>query len=226
MLDRSTRIFLAAEAVLWAGFLYLDLFQGGAGSAPVKYAGVVLCLVFALRAASRGGDRLTAAALAFTAAADVFLLLLDRHYLAGVALFCVVQGLYLERIRKSGGGTGPLLRLALSLASLAALARLGLLDALNALSMLYFSNFLCNVLRAARLPGRPGRLFFWGLLLFLCCDVCVGIFNQPGLFPPALSVFAAVGMWLFYLPGQVLIALSSRSGRPAVRETGQKFGSW
>jgi len=210
MRDGKTKLFLAAEAALWAAFLCLDLFRDGEGTVPLKYAGVVLCLIFSLYAAARGGDALTAAALAFTVGADTFLLLLDRWYILGVGLFCVVQGLYLGRILRANGGRAlwPL-RLGLSLAALVLLARLGLLDPLNALSLFYFSNFFCNVLQAARLPGRGGRLFFFGLLLFLCCDVCVGMFNQPGLVPAGLYAFAAVGMWLFYLPGQVLIALSA-----------------
>lgn len=52
------------------------------------------------------------------------------------------------------------------------------------------------------------RLFSIGLWLFLCCDLCVGLFQNPQLVPPAVSAFVSVGMWLFYLPAQVLIALS------------------
>jgi TRAP-type C4-dicarboxylate transport system permease small subunit len=52
------------------------------------------------------------------------------------------------------------------------------------------------------------RMFAWGLVLFLCCDLCVGVFNQSALFSDALYAAAKFGMWLFYLPGQVLIALS------------------
>ncbi len=213
--DRLAKLFLAAEAALWASFLYRDLFRSGAGTVPLKYAGVVLCFVFSLYALARGGDALTAAALAFTVGADTFLLLLNRWYILGVGLFCVVQGLYLVRIRRANGGRmlWPL-RLGLFLAALALLAGLDLLDPLNALSLFYFSNFFCNVLQASRLPGRGGRLFFVGLLLFLCCDVCVGMFNQPGLVPAGLCAFAGVGMWLFYLPGQVLIALSALPGSP------------
>ncbi len=213
MRDGKAKLFLTAEAALWACFLYLDLFRDGVGTVPLKYAGVVLCLAFSLYALTRGGDALTAAALAFTVGADAFLLLLDRWYILGVGLFCVVQGLYLGRILRNNGGRAlwPL-RLGLSLAALALLARLELLDPLNALSLFYFSNFFCNMLQASRLSGRGGRIFFVGLLLFLCCDVCVGMFNQPGLVPAGLYAFAGVGMWLFYLPGQALIALSALPG--------------
>ena len=44
-------------------------------------------------------------AMAFTLAADTFLLLLDRWYGMGIVLFCVVQGLYLARIRRACGRT-------------------------------------------------------------------------------------------------------------------------
>ena len=58
------------------------------------------------------------------------------------------------------------------------------------------------------MKGRPGRLFALGLALFVGCDVCVGLFNAlPA--PSPLYSAASVGMWLFYLPSQALIALSA-----------------
>lgn len=55
-------------------------------------------------------------------------------------------------------------------------------------------------------------VFAVGLLLFICCDICVGLWN---LYPPPprlLREFAQVGMWFFYLPSQVLIVLSQETG--------------
>ena len=40
------------------------------------------------------------------------------------------------------------------------------------------------------------------------CDMLVAVSQFPSLFPAPLSSVAQVGMWLFYLPGQVLIVLS------------------
>ena len=204
-------LFLLLEGGVYAPFLAWDLLIGGPGSNPVKFFGILLCLAFALWAGSLpGGERLMGPALALTAAADVFLLLLDRDYLAGVALFCLVQLCYAVRIyRGSGGRSWRGLRLGLSLAALAALFALKLLTPLNALALVYFSNFLCNALSSLACPGGRARLFSAGLWLFLCCDVCVAAFQNPALVPPALAAFARVGMWLFYLPGQVLLALSA-----------------
>ena len=60
-----------------------------------------------------------------------------------------------------------------------------------------------------RLHGRGGRLLAVGLTLLLCCDVCVGLHNLSGPVPAAVTAFADVGMWLFYLPSQVCVALSA-----------------
>lgn len=201
--------FLLAEAVLYGTFLWRDLSPGGPGSTPVKYAAILSCALFSLLwALFGGGDRLTALALVLTGAADTFLLELDAHYAAGVLLFCGVQLCYFLRLypkkRRSLWGA----RLGLFLLSLAALRFLGLLTALNVLALFYFSNFLCNALLSLSCPGRRARIFSAGLCLFLCCDLCVAAYQFPGSLPDAVFQAARVGMWLFYLPGQVLIALS------------------
>ncbi len=82
---------------------------------------------------------------------------------------------------------------------------LGMGTALNLLAALYFVNFLVNACQSLTL--RSERLFAAGLWLFLLCDVCVGLRNQPSLLP-GLAGAAQAGMWLFYLPGQVLLVLS------------------
>lgn len=205
---RVLPLFLTVEAILYAAFLVWDVTIGGRGSNPIKFAGILLCLVYALYLGHLGGSRLVPAALALTALADVFLLLLDADYALGILLFCAVQGLYFVRIVRSGGRSLWGLRLGLFLLSLVVLNLLGLLIPLNILALFYFTNFFCNALASLGCSGWPRRLFSMGLWLFLCCDLCVGLFQNPQLVPPAMSPFVSVGMWLFYLPAQVLITLS------------------
>ena len=71
------RLFLAVQGLLYLWFLSWDLLDVG-DTRWIKYGSIVLCFLFALDQAARGGDRLTAAALAFTLGADAFLLVLDR----------------------------------------------------------------------------------------------------------------------------------------------------
>lgn len=205
---RVLPLFLTVEAILYAAFLIWDLTVGGPGSNPIKFAGILLCLAYSLYLSRQGGCRLVSAALALTVLADVFLLLLNAHYALGILLFCGVQGLYFIRIVRGGGRNLWGLRLGLFLLSLVVLNLLGLLIPLNILALFYFTNFFCNALASLSCSGRSMRLFSISLWLFLCCDVCVGLFQNPQLVPPAVSAFVSVGMWLFYLPAQVLIALS------------------
>jgi len=211
--NTGTLLFLTAEGALYAWFLALDLFRDGTGAVPVKYASIVLCALAAVCSACRGGDRLTAVALACTLGADTFLLLLDRCYLLGVLLFLGVQVCYALRLAREGAGLALPARGLLWAALTAALWLPGLLTPLTAAAALYLSSFLVNLALSRTCPGRPGHLLTWGLALYLCCDVWVGIYNYPQLFPPALHAAAEVCMWLFYLPGQVLLVLSGLPGR-------------
>ena len=205
-----TVAFTAAEGLLYLSFLILDLSGRGGETLWLKYAGILLCLVFATFCALRGEDRLVAPALLFTAGADWFLLIRNEHLLLGVALFLCVQTLYYLRLHRAGG-CRKLLWLRLTLAVVFTLAPFlipGMATPLNLLAMLYFSQLMSNTVLAWTLPDM--RIFALGLTLFVGCDLCVGLFN---ILPTASPLFSAasVGMWFFYLPSQVFIALSARS---------------
>lgn len=203
------------EGVLYAAFLALDLTGRDGASVPIKYGGVLLCLLFALACIPRGGDRLVPLALVLTAGADWFLLVRNDSYAVGIALFLGVQTVYYLRLRGHGTSDAYPLRAGLALGAGLALYALRLASPLNLLAGLYFSQLLSNTLLAWTQKGRRWRIFAVGLTLFVGCDLCVGLFNVlPGDHPlyPAVSV----GMWLFYLPSQVLIALSAET-----RKSGQ-----
>lgn len=196
--------FLSVEGALYAMFLVLDLVGQGSRAVPLKYGGVLLCLAFSLL----GTDRLVPLALALTAGADWFLLVRNDHYALGIALFLCVQAVYALRLCAGGAGSAFVLRAALALgAGLGAWAA-GLTALVELLAALYFSQLLANTLLAWRLRGGRWRTFALGLTLFVGCDVCVGLFN---VLPAGSRLYqaASVGMWLFYLPSQVLIALSA-----------------
>lgn len=201
-----TAVFLAAEAVLYAVFLTLDILGRSEQTLWLKYAGILLCLAFAALCALRGGDKLVAPALLLTACADWFLLIRSERLMLGVALFIGVQAIYLLRLYKAGAGAAVPLRLMLILVMLAILFWMDVASPLTLLALFYFSQLLANTILAWGIPRM--RRFALGLILFVGCDVCVGLFNSPDLFP-GLTSLVSVGMWFFYLPSQVLIALSA-----------------
>lgn len=197
-----TAVFLVVEGLIYCVFLALDLAGRGGQTIALKYTGILLCLLYALLCALRGGDRLVFPALLLTAGADWFLLVRGEHLTAGLVLFLAVQTLYLLRLRRLGAGSHFFLRAALALFLGAAVFLLRMASALNLLAALYFSQLLSNTILAWE---RRGHLFAIGLTLFVCCDICVGLFNLGLLLP-----VAQVGMWLFYLPSQVLIVCSAK----------------
>ena len=212
-----TAAFLGLEGVIYAAFLALDLTGRGGQTVSIKYAGVLLCLAFALLCAAKGGDRPVPIALALTACADWFLLVRNDCYALGVALFLCVQTVYFVRLRRAGAGSGYFLRSGLALGAGLAVYAAGMAAPLNLLAALYFSQLLSNTVLAWTLHGTRWRRFALGLTLFVGCDACVGLFNA---LPPASPLYPAVsvGMWLFYLPSQVLIALSALSEKEARHE--------
>lgn len=213
---RNLVLFLIIEGILYITFLMLDIFLPYSGwDVPIKYTSILLCFFGSFAAPENTDGQLTRAALFFTLLADLFLLVLDRWYLIGVASFCVVQLLYLTRIHRTGNrplSLRLLLRAALAVTLLALGAALDTLNPLTILTLIYFSQLAANFIASLSL-GRAGWQFALGLLLFMGCDICVGLCNLATVLPEAailsLLPFAQVGMWLFYLPSQVLITLSA-----------------
>lgn len=205
-----TSAFLIVEGILYALFLSMDMTVDRDQTIPIKYFGILLCLGFALLACVQwGGDRLVPLALALTAGADWFLLVRNDHYAVGIALFLCVQTVYYLRLRKDGAPDGWPLRAGLALCAGLGLYALDMASSLNLLAGLYFSQLLSNTILAWTLRGRTARRFALGLTLFVGCDVCVGCFNLQLSNSLFLHLLVYLGMWAFYLPSQVLIALSA-----------------
>ncbi len=207
----AKRCFLAAEGALYLTFLACDGFGIG-DSTYVKFTAIALVAFAGLFAGKTPDGRLTTAALLLTVCADVFLLLWNRWYAVGVALFFAVQVLYTLRLTQAEKrGRALVLRAVPAGLAAAVAAPYGLLTALPAAYIVWFAiNLAAGLRQAAVRRGRKDILFAVGLLLFFCCDLCVGAHNlPPEVLPVWLPGFAAVAMWAFYLPGQILILCST-----------------
>lgn len=204
---KAVGLFIALELVMYISYLTADFGFFDADSSKLKYLSIFLCLVFSAVFTAQGGERLITSAMVFTLAADYLLLVRNSDYALGLALFCAVQVIYFYVIYRENGKAFVPLRIGLFAAAFVLLWLFDIQSWFNALAAFYFTSFVCNVIQSI---GFKSKLFSMGLLLFLCCDICVGIFNLPRLAGTGLYSFATVGMWLFYLPGQVMIALSGR----------------
>ncbi len=207
MKNSMIKIFICLEAVLYLAFTAIDIYALG-DSKWLKFACIALCFAFSAFLGANGGEKLVTAAIGLAMAADVFLLLLDRYYIVGVGLFFVVQLLYFARIYRANGRKGAWqVKLFLFVGLIALLLNWGCEFPLLLFVAAYAAFFICNVMQAS---GSENKLFFAGLCVFLCCDICVGIHNMTAELPEWLHRAAAIGMWTFYLPSQVMLVLSGK----------------
>lgn len=196
-------------------FLVVDLFHLSMGlfSNLLKYAGILLCLIVTLilhRSAWNSLDAaLLASALFLTAAADLFLLLLNKP-IAGLLLFCAVHLIYIRRYRPAVFLPAAIVVLVVAAGCLAGALLAPGFPAKNALACLYGALLLsvaaCSV--CSDLPRANRRLAIAGMALFLLCDIHVALFNTLDIgnfyYP-----YASFLMWFFYLPSQALLAISA-----------------
>jgi len=83
------------------------------------------------------------------------------------------------------------------------------------ISLFYFSNELFNTIFSV-INIKKCPLLFCGLLLFLMCDIIIGLHVLTSIIsvPTLASVLAVLNTyfdlaWVFYIPSQLLISLSA-----------------
>lgn len=206
--------FLAIELVLY----YLILTTSGDLLVASSYLAIICCFTYALLNIKRF-DPLIFVGLAFTLAADYFLVVCSPiRQLWGMLCFLATQTLYAVSLHKARKSRGILcVRIGLTvIAEVVAIAVLkGKLDALAIISVCYYANLIVNII-AAFANFRQNKLFAIALVLFLLCDTVIGLQAACGVYLPISEesvIYKIIFMdfflsWFFYLPSQVLIALS------------------
>lgn len=220
-------IFILTEAAIYIAFNAIAA-SGGNDPIYLKYASVLVCLAFAggmCYFCGRDGIVLTVA-LAFTAFSDYFILVLDDLYELGVSTFIITQCAYLYRLyadRRDKLYISLSVRVLLVAILLTVLKLYAVLDFLVAVVATYIVMLFVNMAEALTLArlGYKNTLFALGMVLFFCCDICVGLNNFESVLGIELSrgllAFVSYAMWAFYLPSQVCIVCSARRGGLKIR---------
>ncbi len=219
------RIFIFTEIFIYIAYMTSDMGILSLPSVTLKYISIILCFAFSSFAAVKRRTRdsiLVAAAMLFTLISDTFLLVTDTHITFGLVTFCCVQLLYLFRIDGFGKKMwiSLFVRIFTSTGVCVFLGYERIFDINIALAVFYFIGLVLNFAESTKhaILRRDKRfaVFSVGLILFLCCDICVALHNMGAYISvPAMNravAFANIGMWLFYLPSQVLIVLSAITG--------------
>ncbi len=217
-------MFLCVSFVLIEGFLgvFLQCAEGDAVRVS-SYASVVLACLFCVAFASRHlAYWFTQAALLCTVGADYFLVLIvEREQLPAMIFFLFAQTFYFLRLYfEDKNKTRRRVHLAVRAGTVAVALLLTVLvlgekaDAVALVSMAYYASLLLNVVFSFLQNGFRS-LFSWGLALFILCDTVVGLSCiDPYLTIPTDSFLHVLLnpdfnlAWVFYLPSQVLLALS------------------
>ena len=215
------RLYTPAFLLLQGFLYYLILTTGGDTLVWSSFGAIVLCFLYALIG---GGKPLLIAGLACTVGADYFLVVCGaQDKLAGMVCFLAVQSLYAIYLHRQDFSKNWLwVRLgSIVAATLVTMAVLqGQTDALALVSLWYYANLILNTIMAFAKFWRFPRLAI-GFLLFILCDTVIGLqVAAQGYLPiPEGSllhqiIFMSFNLaWFFYLPSQVLIALSSKKNR-------------
>lgn len=219
---RIVKVFLLFIAILYIRFMYIDIYdiESIISSDRLKYLSMLLVLMISL---FTGDDalnvkdlKLLQTGLFITLIADLFLLILGRHYILGILLFSVVQIIYSSRYGftnlKKNIRNFIVIFSSLFIVYFVVDKLIFKLDFIWGMGLFYGICLLNSVIKAAKayrdrlFPKPNGHMILIGMVLFLLCDINVALYNilNEGLF----YNISSISMWLFYLPSQVLLSLS------------------
>jgi len=220
-MSKSTKTILIIFLVLMA-VIYADLmiFHRLFPARVLEYTAIVLCLFTLLTLRIHKADwLLVAIALCFTLVADTFLVLLEGYQIIATTAFVVAQSSYAFRLRYADQTHVQWIQririiLVVLLEVVAYLVLRSSFDPLVYITMLYLSLLIGNIIHAVSL-WKEQWIFAVALVLFLLCDVVVGLSVSGGYLnitsESLIGKIIALPInlaWLFYLPSQVLIVLS------------------
>lgn len=213
-------IFITAEAVMFCLIFFSELAIN-----ITSYLSICICLLYALITFDKTTDRLfLTLGLVFTAGADTFLVLLSNgNKVIAMCLFFMAQTMYfirlinvekLKKIRVIILTASGILVLTAAAATVSVL-KTGT-DALAIISTIYYAMLISNIIFAF-VNFKTVPLFAAGLVLFAMCDLVIGLGFLRGYIDISDDsiiskiVSAPINLaWIFYLPSQVLIALSRK----------------
>ncbi len=208
-----TWAFLFAEGILY----YLILTTQGSTLVASNFCSILLCFLFVL---AMGGTPLLILGMAGTVAADYFLVICNpMEQLWGMVCFLIVQALYAIFLHRQGYGRGWLaarLGVCTLIAGIALVVLGKNADALAIVSVLYYANIVINAVMAFGRFSKFPKLAI-GFILFILCDTVIGLQVASRGYLPIVKgsllhriIFMDFNLpWFFYLPSQVLIALTA-----------------
>ncbi|MGK0468611.1 lysoplasmalogenase family protein [Clostridium sp.] len=218
---------------LYIMFLYMDFYNVETiiTSASIKYLCILLCFLISILHTKnlhvdKVNDRdrqLLKLGLFITIIADLCLIILD-FYIIGVLFFTLVQIIYCVRYTNKNIKVMLIniftVFIFIVFAYAIAILFIGEINILLPISLFYVSCLLSSVIKAIKASinnlytSKIKHMIVFGMVLFLLCDACVALSNITVIFPlsdyimTSLHTISSLLIWVFYLPSQLLLALS------------------
>lgn len=225
-------MFFGIEGLLYLSYMFLDLFYTSLyeESILIKFLSIFFCFIYSLMWCRRDKTKsniILTISVTFIFISDLFILILEYNFV-GVCTFLIAQLLLLgylfileQDFTWKSYGMKFLRNILTSNIVLWIFSRLWIpIDTLFIISVIYIITFFYNLVEAVRFAcgnrKRKAKLFAFGMLLYFLCDLNVGIFNTmsyvetSSLWFQMTYEFATIAMWMFYLPGILLIVRSGR----------------
>lgn len=210
-----TAIFVALSLVLY----YFVLTASGNMLVISEFSAISVCFLFVL-ANSFLRDKLLTFGMFFTLCADFCLVICNPiEQIKGMVFFLIVQALYGVKLYQNNKSKVLLIARIIATAIAPIIVFLVIknkTDLLSCISVCYYVNLIFNII-SAFMSFNKNRLFAIALVLFLICDTVVGLQVAAGGYLDIAEgsliykiIFSGFNLaWLFYLPSQALLALTS-----------------
>lgn len=219
------KILVVLNIIIYMVFTWWDIFGASflISSDSLKFLSIIIVFIISLitreGALSFKDLHLLQFGLFITLLADFFLLFTDK-YILGIFLFSIVQILYSFRYEfrnlKLTIRNFIIIFVGLSIVHILLNKFVVELDFIWAMGLFYGICLLTSVRRAFKAcrykiyPEPNRQMILIGMILFLLCDINVALYNILGYISKTKIFYniSSVSMWLFYLPSQILLALS------------------
>jgi len=228
--NRLRKVYFILQLILYVTFMFLDIINSELYmvSNTLKFSSIILCFIYVcltLKVRTNNKDAyILLAAMFFTLLSDWFILMKDSFDL-GLITFILVQYMYLFRIHLYKKTQFILLSIArniiISIIVILFVIKANIDSWILSLVIVYLITFIFNIIDTTilcfKLRRKELNYFLLGLILFILCDINVGLFNLENfvsvnpLIYEKIYPFVFLGMWFFYLPSQVILSVSELS---------------
>lgn len=208
-------IFLITEFIL---YIFI-LFSSGTLLAVTSFSAIVLCFLYSLMNINKENGFINIA-LFNTVLADFCLVVMNPiNRTLGMIFFVIVQTLYSIKLLKKSKSLlflGLRIGLILIIECLTFVILKDKIDLLAIISVMYYALLIINIVESF-MNFKEDKLFSIGLVLFIMCDTIIGLQTLDSMYirlgeDNIIYKILYCGFnlsWLFYLPSQVLISLST-----------------